>query len=469
MGFRVPPQNLEAEQSVLGGLLLKQEAWDEISDIISSKDFYKTGNQKIFSAIQELTRKNEVVDLITLSNLLSEKNELEAVGGASYLAQVINDTPSPAHIFSYAKIVAEKAILRKLINSCTEITGQAYDQDFENLENFLDEAEAKVFSVAEKQKSTGLVDSGEIVRHSLEKIEDLYNRKAEITGVPSGFKELDKLTAGFQAGELIIVAARPSMGKTAFCCNIAVHAAVREKKSVAFFSVEMSKEGLMMRMLAAEARINMSDVRVGKISDSLWPKLINSAAILSEAELYIDETSGISPYEIRAKCRRLKAQQGLDLVIIDYLQLMDLKQKVESRERAVSEISKTLKALAKELNLPVIALAQLNRGVEGRADRRPLLSDLRESGSIEQDADVICMLYREEYYDRENPDNRGVAEVIVGKQRNGPVGTVKLSWIPKYGSFVELAMEPSHPLPPPPPPPSFSSGKRPRNFAPGNP
>lgn len=465
MSLRVPPQNLEAEQAILGGLMLKPDAWDEIADVVSGDDFYKSAHRKIFLCIEELIRKNEPVDLLTVSNTLAEKNLLESVGGANYLADLINDAVTATYISQYAKIVSEKNLLRKLIKTGTEIADSAYDQDYEDIESFLDDAEAKVFAIGEKKKGTGLVEPGDIVRHSIEKIEYLYNRKAEVTGVPSGFKDLDKLTAGFQPGELIILAARPSMGKTAFALNLALHVALREKKTIAFFSVEMSKEALMMRMLASEARISISDIRVGRITDAQWPKLINAAATLSDAKIFIDETSGISPFEVRAKTRRLKAQHGLDLILIDYLQIMDLKQKVESRERAVSEISKTLKAVSKELQVPVIALAQLNRGVEGRSDRRPMLSDLRESGAIEQDADVICMLYREEYYDRDNPENRGLAEVIVGKQRNGPTDTVKLSWIAKYGAFTDLVMGDSHPLPPPAP---HGKGK-PKNFAPGSP
>ena len=294
-----------------------------------------------------------------------------------------------------------------------------------------------------------------------------------MTGVATGFTMLDKMTSGMQPGELTIIAARPSMGKTAFSLNLAQHMALRQQKTVAYFSLEMSRDAVMMRVLASEARINMRDIRSGKIPDNVWPKLINVAGQVSDSKLFIDESSGISPFEVRARARRLKAQPGIDIIIIDYLQLMDLKMRVESRERAVSEISKSLKALAKELEIPVIALAQLNRGVESRSDRRPMLSDLRESGSIEQDADVIMMLYRDDYYDKEDQEKAGHAEVIIGKQRNGPTGTVKLRWEAEYGRFRDAEHEPSHPLPPPPQPPAGASygnnnmGGKPRNFAPG--
>jgi replicative DNA helicase len=447
---RLPPQNLEAEQSVLGGLMLDPEAADMVLDEVESKDFYKSSHQKIFSAIHELNRRAQPVDILTVSNLLRDRDELEAIGGPAYLAEIIEQTPTAANIKTYSHIVKEKSILRKCIQVGTEIIEKSYEPDFDDINTFINQVEAKVFAVADDKKADGLTSASDIVRHSLERIEFLYNAKASVTGVPSGFTDLDRMTAGFQPGELIILAARPSMGKTAFSLNIATNAAIRQKKTVAYFSVEMAKEQMMTRVLASEAQVNMSDVRIGRIADAAWPKLINTASVISEAPLYIDDTSGISPFEIRAKCRRLKAQKGLDMIMVDYLQIMDLKQKVESRERAVSEISKTLKEIAKEFRVPVIALAQLNRAVEGRADRRPMLSDLRESGSIEQDADVIMMLYRDDYYEKDSGENKGVAEIIIGKQRNGPTGTVKLAWLAQYGMFSNLAPESLTP------PPSFS-------------
>ena len=453
MAIRVPPHNLEAEQSILGGLMIDPLAWDQVSTVITEDDFYKVAHRKIYSAVATLYVKNQPVDIITVSNYLTERNEIDAIGGAAYLAEVMNATPTSAHIESYAKIVHEKALLRKLIHMSAEMAEKAFGESYESVEGFLDEIEGQIFAITEKKKTQGLVGAAELIKDSLNRLTELSERKADLTGVASGFKGLDKLTAGFQPGELTIIAARPSMGKTAFSLNIAQHVVLREKKSLAYFSVEMGKEQLMMRMLASEARVNLSDLRVGHLSDNAWPRLIDRASKMAEARLYIDDTSGISPFEIRAKCRRLKAQHGLDMIMIDYLQLMDLKQKVESRERAVSEISKTLKAIAKELQVPVIALAQLNRGVEGRSDRRPMLSDLRESGSIEQDADVIMMLFREDYYDRDNPDVKGNSEVIVGKNRNGATDKVNLRWEANIGRFADIdegGGGGNHPLPPPP-------------------
>jgi replicative DNA helicase len=363
----------------------------------------------------------------------------------------MNSTPTAAHIETYAKIIREKALMRKLIHLSGEIIEKSYSESYETIEAFLDEVEGQIFSITEKKKAEGLVGAAELIKDSINRLTELAERKSDMTGVASGFKALDKMTAGFQPGEMTIIAARPSMGKTAFSLNIAQHVILREKKSLAYFSVEMGKEQLMMRMLASEARVNLSELRVGSVGDTAWPRLIDKASKMAEARLFIDDTSGISPFEIRSRCRKLQAQHGLDIIVIDYLQLMDLKQKVDSRERAVAEISKTLKAIAKELKVPVIALAQLNRGVEGRGDRRPMLSDLRESGSIEQDADVIMMLFREDYYDRDNPDIKGISEIIIGKHRNGPVGTVKLRWEANIGRFSDLEEGGGqHPLPPPP-------------------
>lgn len=478
MTARIPPQNIEAEQSVLGGLLLEQAAWDEIADLISEDDFYKPSHRKIYAAIKELNKKNQPTDLVTVSNFLMEAHDLEAVGGPAYLSELIDTTPSASNISTYATIVHDKSLLRQVIHVTSNISERAYKQDFEDVPTFLDTLEAEVFAVSEKKETKGLVDSSELVKASLEKLEKLYAQQGEVTGISSGYTEMDEMTAGFHSGELSIIAARPSMGKTAFSLNIALNAALREKKSVAYFSVEMAKEQVMIRLLAAEAKIKLGDLRIGQIDDKSWPKLINTAAAMSEAKIFIDDTAGISPFEIRAKARRLKARHGLDMIMIDYLQLMSLKQKVESREREVSEISKMLKAIAKELEVPVIALAQLNRGVEGRSDRRPMLSDLRESGSIEQDADIIMMLFREDYYDRDNPDIKGLAEVIIGKQRNGPTGAVKLRWHADYGVFKDYIVGADAPLPTAPMPKSQASKGRnlsapansgaPKNYAPGS-
>lgn len=467
MENRLPPQNIDAEKSILGGLLLEQEVWDEVSELLVEEDFYKPSHRKIFAAIKEIHRREMPSDLVTVSNLLMEKGELESLGGPAALAEMIDQTPSTANIVSYAKIVREKSLLRKVIQASTEFADKAYSADFENIDSFLDGMEAKVFQLAESKATSGLTDASELVKLSLEKIESLYASQMMVTGVPSGFTELDNLTSGFHPGELIILAARPSMGKTALSLNIAVHAALKEKKKVAYFSVEMGKEQVMVRILASASKVRLGDLRIGKIDDQAWPRLINTAAALSETGMFIDDTSGISPFDIRAKVRRMKAKHGLDLIMIDYLQLMSMKQRYESREREVSEISKLLKSIAKEMQVPVIALAQLNRGVEGRSDRRPMLSDLRESGSIEQDADVIMMIYREDYYDRDNPEIKGVAEVIIAKQRNGPTDTVKLKWIPEYGIFENLVRGPEAPMPDAPPPTPIRRGGKPLNFAPG--
>jgi replicative DNA helicase len=487
MEARVPPQNIAAEQSVLGGLMLEQDAWDLVSDLLTENDFYKPAHRTIYTALKELHRRGQPTDLVTISNYLIQSQQLDQVGGPTYLAEMMDQTPSTANIKNYAQIVRDKSVLRKVISTSSEFIEKAYTQSFSDIDGFLNEVESSIYQIADMSTNQDLVDASQLVKLSLERLEQLYANKGDVTGVSSGFVELDKMTAGFQPGELIIIAARPSMGKTAFSLNVAMAAAMREKKSVAYFSVEMGKEQVMMRMLASEARISLSQLRSGNIEEYAWPKLINTAAKVSESQIFIDDTSGISPFEIRAKARRMKARHGLDMIIVDYLQLMSMKQKVESREREVSEISKLLKGLAREMKIPVIALAQLNRGVEGRSDRRPMLSDLRESGSIEQDADVIMMLFREDYYDRDTPELKGLAEVIIGKQRNGPTGTVKLRWRPEFGLFDNLVDGPSAPMPTPPQgrpsaagstPPSapgssfsespMSQGRagKPRNFAP---
>ncbi len=469
MSARIPPQNIDAEQSILGGLMLDREALDQIGDLLFSEDFYRPSHQKIYSAIKELHSKNQPIDIITVTNVLQSEGSMDVVGGPEYLISLLDKTISSANIVSHAKIVREKALLRKMILTNSKIIERAYDQDFTDVETFMDQAESEIFKLGENKTQTGLIGSMEIVKASILKIEELYRRKSDVTGLGTGFTELDKMTAGLHPGEMTIIAARPSMGKTAFSLNVAQHIALREKKTIAYFSLEMGKESMMMRMLSAESKVSMGDIRNGKIQDSAWPKLINAASSLSEASIFIDDTSGMSPFEIRSRARRLKAEHGLDCIIIDYLQLMSMKQKFSSREQEVAEISKSLKSIAKELQIPVVALAQLNRGVEGRSDRRPMLSDLRESGSIEQDADVIMMLYRDDYYDKEDPDKQGHAEVIVGKQRNGATGTVKLRFDAKYNRFKNPDADsgPINHMPPPQAPPMING--RPKNFAPGSP
>lgn len=441
MNVRVPPQNLEAEQSVLGGLMLDASAALDVIELLKTDDFYRPAHQKIFSAIRDLTHKTEKIDLITVSNHLEKKAELELIGGPGYLAEILSQTPTAVNVDSWARIVKDKAQLRRLIQVGNQIVEKAYEADFQDVGTFIDQMESKLLEVGDDTATEGLTPISDILAENLKRIEELHDKKASLVGIPSGFTDLDKMTAGFQPGELIILAARPSMGKTAFSLNVAANASVRFKKRVAYFSVEMSKAQLTMRMLASESQLNLSDLRIGRVADTAWPKLIEKAAVLAEAPLLIDETSGISPYEIRSKVRRMKVDGGVDMIMIDYLQMMSLKQRVESREREVSEISRMLKAIAKEFQIPVIALAQLNRAVEGRADRRPLLSDLRESGSIEQDADVIMMLYRDDYYEKEGSESKGLAEVIIAKQRNGPTGTAKLAFFAQNGMFANLAPE----------------------------
>lgn len=469
MSTRIPPQNLDAEQSILGGLMLDREALDQVGDLLMAEDFYKPSHQKIYNAIKELHSKSQPIDIITVTNVLQGEGSMDMVGGPEYLVSLLDKTISSANITSHAKIVKDKATLRRLIHINSQLIEKAYDQDFIDVESFVDQAESEIFKIGENKTQTGLVGSMEIVKASIQKIEELYKNKAEITGIGTGFKKLDEMTAGMHPGEMTIIAARPSMGKTAFSLNIAQHMALRLKKTVAYFSLEMGKESMMMRMLSAESKVSMSEIRNGRIQDSAWPKLINAASALSEAPIFIDDSPGISPFEIRSRARRLKAEHGLDVIMIDYLQLMSMKQKFNSREQEVAEISKSLKAIAKELQIPIVALAQLNRGVEGRTEKKPMLSDLRESGSIEQDADVIMMLYRDDYYDKENPEKQGHAEVIVGKQRNGATGPVKLRFDAQYNRFRDAEPEGSAPpqMPAQAPPPM--PGGRPKNFAPGAP
>ena len=437
--MKLPPHNAEAEMSVLGGLMLDPQAMDEIEGFLAADDFYKPAHQKIFETIEHLYKNRQPFDIVMVSNHLSDRGEFESVGGASALTELYEATFSTANIQSYAQVVKDKSLLRKIIKTLNNLSAEAYEPaEYESINDFVHYMESSVYALADEKIVSGLLPATDVIKSSMERLELLSSQKTEVTGTPTGFVDLDKMTAGFQPQELLILAARPSMGKTALSLNIAVNSALRAGKKVAYFSLEMSKEQLMLRILASEAQIDLSRLRVGKIPDEGWSKLISTAAVISESNLYIDDTSAISPFEILAKSRRLKNQKGLDLVIVDYLQLMDLKQKVESRERAVSEISKTLKKIAKELKISILALAQLNRSVEARSDRRPIVSDLRESGSLEQDADLIMMIYREDYYEAEC-ENKGTAEIIIAKQRNGPVGTVKLAWKPQFGTFMNLA------------------------------
>lgn len=439
---KLPPQNLEAEQSILGGILIDNDAIDTVIEILTTQDFYKESHKKIFDCMAGLSERSQPIDIITLTEELKKKNTLDEVGGISYIGYLTDSVPTAANIRVYAKIVKEKAILRKLISTATEIATKCYDSEGDAGE-LLDQAEKVIFEISENKIRPSFFTMREIVKDSFKTIESLYERKELITGVPTGFKDLDKLTSGLQPSDLIVVAGRPSMGKTAFCLNIAQYAAIESKIPVAVFSLEMAKEQLAIRMLCSEARVNASNLRGGYLSESDWPKLTMAAGHLSDALIFIDDTAAISILEMRAKARRLKASQGLGMIIVDYLQLMRGRGGMErNREQEISEISRGLKALAKELGVPVVALSQLNRAVENRTDKRPQLADLRESGAIEQDADVIMFIYRDEVYNKsdDNP-NKGKAEIIIGKQRNGPIGTVPLAFINKYTRFEDLASD----------------------------
>jgi len=437
---KIPPRNLDAELSVLGAILMENEAINDVLEILTANDFYNESHRKIFSAVLELYEKNEPSDLITLSNALKNKNHLDSIGGVSYLASLVDNVPSAANVIYYSKIVKEKAILRGLIGTATEIINKSYDTE-KDVDNILDEAEQAIFEISEDKIKPAFFPIKEIIKDSFRTIEELYEKKELVTGVPTGFERVDDLTSGLQKSDLIIIAGRPSMGKTSFALNIAQYAAVERGISVALFSLEMSKEQLSLRMLSSEAKVDSQRLRKGFLGETDWPKLTTAAGRLSEASIFIDDTAAITVLEMKAKARRLKAETGLGLIILDYLQLMRGIKFKDSREQEISEISRSLKALAKELNIPIIALSQLNRRVEERTNKRPQLADLRESGAIEQDADVIAFIYRDEIYNRsdDNPE-KGMAEIIIGKQRNGPVGVVKLAFLEKYTSFENLAM-----------------------------
>ncbi|MBI5167753.1 MAG: replicative DNA helicase [candidate division NC10 bacterium] len=442
---RVPPQNLEAEASVLGAVLLENEALIKALEVLRPTHFYREAHRRIFAACLALFERNEPVDLITLANELERRKELAEVGGPSYLASLVDGVPTAANVLYHAKIVRDKALLRDLINVATEVVASGYAGE-EDVDTLLDQAERRVFEIAQDKVSRAFIPLSSILKGTFEAIERLYQRKSHVTGVPTGFEEFDQLTSGFQPGELIIVAGRPSMGKTSFCLNIAQHAGIEERLPVAIFSLEMSREQLVQRMLCSEARVDSHKLRTGYLADRDWPKLTNAAGRLSEALIFVDDTPGISVLEMRAKTRRLKLEHGLNLVIVDYLQLVQGRGRVESRQQEISEISRALKAMAKELHVPVVALSQLSRAVEAREDRRPRLSDLRESGAIEQDADLVAFIYRPGFYKKVEDVEEGhggreedrTAEIIIGKQRNGPTGTIKLAFLREYTRFEPL-------------------------------
>ena len=434
---KIPPHDIDAEQAVLGSMLTDKDAVAEAIETLKEEDFYRDDNKAIFEAVLNLYSKSEPVDIITLKDELESMGKFEQVGGFEYLANLPDKVPTTANVQKYIKIVEEKSLLRNLIKTANEIIDLGYSST-EDVEDIMDNAERKIFDIMQRKSQKGYTPIKDVLVESFTKLEELYNRKQHITGVPTGFVELDYKTAGLHGSELILVAARPAMGKTAFALNIAANAALRGNVPVAIFSLEMSKDQLVNRILCGEAMVDSNKVRTGKLEEDDWVKLAGAIGPLSEAEIYIDDTPGISIMEIRTKCRKLKMEKNIGLVVIDYLQLVQGSNKRSgSREQEISEISRSLKILAKEINVPVIALSQLSRAVEQRPDHRPMLSDLRESGAIEQDADIVMFLYRDDYYNKES-ETKDIAEVIIAKQRGGSTGTVELLWMGNYTKFVNL-------------------------------
>lgn len=446
-GDRLPPQNIEAEQSVLGSILLNPEALISAMEFIEADDFYRRAHQLIFQVMVELNERNEAIDVVTIANSLEAKKLIDDVGGTPYLAELAGAVPTSANVEYYSKIVEERSILRKLIQTATDIASKGF-QEADNVPNLLDEAERKILEVSEKRSRSGFVSIESVLRETINNIDELFQNDDEITGLSTGYKMLDQMTAGLHEDELIILAARPGVGKTAFALNVAQNIGTKTNENVAIFSLEMGAEQLVNRMLCAEGTINASNLRTGQLTEEEFEKLFVAMGSLSKANIYIDDTPGIRTAEIRAKCRRLKQEKGdIGLIVIDYLQLIEGSGK-ESRQQEVSEISRQLKKLAKELSVPVIALSQLSRSVEQRQDKRPILSDLRESGSIEQDADIVAFLYREDYYRNEDEDgeeevqDENVVEVILEKNRSGARGTAKLLFIKEFNKFSSMSYYP---------------------------
>ena len=447
---RVPPQNLDAERSVLGGVLLDNAALNDVLELLKPEDFYRDAHRKIFEAMCALSSRNEPIDRVTLKDELTALGAYEAVGGEDFIDLLDKLVPSAANLSYYARIVHEKALARRVIEAAHAIATQGYEQAGE-VGEFLDEAERRIFSITEEKAQSAFIHVREVVKQTFKTIELLYERQEEITGISTGFADLDRLTSGFQPGDLVILAARPSMGKTACCLNIATHVGCRAKFNgkrigVGIFSLEMPKEQLVMRMLSSEARVDSQRIRTGRLIESDWGKLAHAAGGLADANIHIDDSPGLSVLELRAKSRRLagrfsESDAPLGLIVVDYLQLMKGNERIDSREQQVSEISRSLKALAKELGIPVLALSQLNRSLEKRPDKRPQLADLRESGSLEQDADTILFIFREEVYEKEKEEVKGIAEIIVGKQRNGPIGTANAAFLQEFTRFENLARD----------------------------
>ncbi|MDX1807691.1 MAG: replicative DNA helicase [Paenisporosarcina sp.] len=434
---RIPPHNQEAEQSVIGAIFLEPQALITAAEILQYEDFYRVAHQKIFQTMNRLSDQGKPIDVVTVTEELASKKELEDVGGLSYLTEIANAVPTAANIAHYARIVEEKALLRRLIRVATNIVEDGFTREDE-VEALLSEAEKSMMEVSNRKNAGDFRHIKDVLVQTYDNIELLHSRKGDITGVPTGFRDLDLITAGFQRNDLIIVAARPSVGKTAFALNVAQNVATKTEENVAIFSLEMGAEQLVMRMLCAEGNIDAQVLRTGALTAEDWRKLTMAMGSLSNAGIFIDDTPGIRINEIRSKCRRLKQEYGLGMILIDYLQLIQGSGNgKENRQQEVSEISRSLKALARELKVPVIALSQLSRGVEQRQDKRPMMSDLRESGSIEQDADIVSFLYREDYYDKET-ENQNMIEIIIAKQRNGPTGTVTLAFVKEFNKFVNV-------------------------------
>ena len=434
--LKTPPNSIEAEQALIGGLMLNAEAWDKVADVVVSEDFYRKDHRLIFTAIGHLIEDGSPCDVVTVSEYLDGRGELEQAGGLEYLATLANETAGAANARAYAKILRERATLRALINAGNEISGSAFANDGRTASQVLDDAERLVFEIAEKgsRGRKGFQSLKQILPEAVDRIDLLHQSDGSITGVSSGYTEFDKLTAGLQPGDLVIVAGRPSMGKTTFAVNIAENAAIGAKVPVAIFSMEMPSQQLAFRMISSLGRVDQTHLRTGNFPDEDWSRINTAVQLMSDAPIFIDDTPSMSPTEIRARARRLHREHGLGLIVIDYLQLMQVEGSKENRATEISEISRGLKALAKELSVPVIALSQLNRSVEQRTDKRPVMSDLRESGAIEQDADLICFIYREEVYNPETP-RKGIADVAIAKQRNGPIGDFLLTFVGRYTKF----------------------------------
>lgn len=437
--IKVPPHSTEAEQSVLGGLMLDNNAFDDVAELVSDVDFYRRDHRLIFRAITQLAELAKPFDVVTLGEALDNAGILDDSGGMAYLAVLAKNTPSASNIKAYAEIVRERSVLRQMIQISSEIAESAFRPEGRSSEELLDEAERKVFNIAEQgSKGVGPIPIKQALKSTVDRIDLLFKSDEKITGIPTGFTDLDERTSGLQAGALVIVAARPAMGKTTFSMNVVENALIRSGKPVIVFSMEMPAEQIVMRMLASLGRIDMSRVTSGKLEEDDWPRFSSAVSLLAEQKLFIDDSAGLSPTELRARARRVARDQGqLGLIMVDYLQLMQVPG-AESRVNEISEISRSLKGLAKEMNCPVVALSQLNRGLEQRPNKRPVMSDLRESGAIEQDADIIMFIYRDEVYNEDSED-KGTAEIIIGKQRNGPIGTVRLAFLGRYTRFEDLA------------------------------